>query len=296
MRCSAAIRRDTTSWSTTSRRLLAAIKRALGERVTTVFVRQGHYAAEAAGSLIEPSPDIAIDRIGDLAEVIAGERGCFQLRRSGSPASVRCQGCDMNQTTLLRDLGQSLWLDNITRELLDNGTLRRYIDEYSITGLTSNPTIFDEAIGGTDAYDAGIREQGALGRVRRSVVHRAGARRPAPRGRPVPPGVRRDGWRRRLGVDGTVAAARGRHRRQHRGRKRHPSRRPTGPTFSSRFRERPKAFRRSKSRSSTACRSTSRCCSRPTSTSPPPRPTCAASSAASPPAAIRAWHRSRRCS
>ena len=65
----------------------------------------------------------------------------------------------MNQTTLLRDIGQSLWLDNITRELLDNGTLRRYIDEYSITGLTSNPTIFDEAIGGTNAYDAGIRSK-----------------------------------------------------------------------------------------------------------------------------------------
>jgi transaldolase len=65
----------------------------------------------------------------------------------------------MNQTTLLRDIGQSLWLDNITRELLDNGTLRRYIDEYSITGLTSNPTIFDEAIGGTDAYDASIRSK-----------------------------------------------------------------------------------------------------------------------------------------
>lgn len=65
----------------------------------------------------------------------------------------------MNKTTLLREIGQSLWLDNITRELLDNGTLRRYIAEYSITGLTSNPTIFDEAIGGTNAYDAGIRSR-----------------------------------------------------------------------------------------------------------------------------------------
>jgi len=65
----------------------------------------------------------------------------------------------MNKTTLLREVGQSLWLDNITRELLDNGTLRQYIAEYSITGLTSNPTIFDEAIGGTSAYDAGIRSR-----------------------------------------------------------------------------------------------------------------------------------------
>jgi len=63
----------------------------------------------------------------------------------------------MNNTRLLRDMGQSLWLDNITRELLDNGTLRQYVDDYAITGLTSNPTIFDEAIGGTNAYDASIR-------------------------------------------------------------------------------------------------------------------------------------------
>ena len=63
----------------------------------------------------------------------------------------------MNNTRLLRDIGQSLWLDNITRELLDNGTLRQYVDDYAITGLTSNPTIFDEAIGGTNAYDASIR-------------------------------------------------------------------------------------------------------------------------------------------
>ena len=63
----------------------------------------------------------------------------------------------MNNTRLLRDIGQSLWLDNITRELLDNGTLRGYVDDFAITGLTSNPTIFDEAIGGTKAYDASIR-------------------------------------------------------------------------------------------------------------------------------------------
>src|SRR6202045_2377196 len=65
----------------------------------------------------------------------------------------------MKATKELHDLGQSLWLDNITRDLLDNGTLRRYIDELSITGLTSNPTIFDEAIGNTSAYDAGIRQK-----------------------------------------------------------------------------------------------------------------------------------------
>jgi transaldolase len=66
-------------------------------------------------------------------------------------------------TKALQDLGQSLWLDNITREMLDNGTLRRYIDELSVTGLTSNPTIFDEAIGNTLAYDRGIRQKAQAG-------------------------------------------------------------------------------------------------------------------------------------
>ena len=61
----------------------------------------------------------------------------------------------MSITKNLHDLGQSLWLDNITREILDNGTLRRYIDELSVTGLTSNPTIFDEAIGKT----VGVRQR-----------------------------------------------------------------------------------------------------------------------------------------
>jgi len=69
----------------------------------------------------------------------------------------------MNITKTLHDLGQSLWLDNITREILDNGTLRRYIDELSVTGLTSNPTIFDAAIGNTSAYDRGIREKAQAG-------------------------------------------------------------------------------------------------------------------------------------
>ena len=52
----------------------------------------------------------------------------------------------MRATELLHNLGQSLWLDNITRDLLDGGTLKRYIDELSVTGLTSNPTIFAHAI------------------------------------------------------------------------------------------------------------------------------------------------------
>ena len=59
----------------------------------------------------------------------------------------------------LNQLGQSLWLDNITRDLLDSGTLKRYIDELSVTGLTSNPTIFDNAISRSSWYDAEIRRQ-----------------------------------------------------------------------------------------------------------------------------------------
>ena len=63
----------------------------------------------------------------------------------------------MTPTRKLHDLGQSLWLDNITRELLGSGTLQRYIDQLSVTGLTSNPTIFDQAIKGSAAYDDAIR-------------------------------------------------------------------------------------------------------------------------------------------
>ncbi|MGH9880793.1 MAG: transaldolase family protein, partial [Pyrinomonadaceae bacterium] len=65
----------------------------------------------------------------------------------------------MKATTLLHNLGQSLWLDNITRDLLDSGTLKRYIDELSVTGLTSNPTIFEQAIKNSTAYDADIRNK-----------------------------------------------------------------------------------------------------------------------------------------
>ncbi len=62
----------------------------------------------------------------------------------------------MKATQLLHNLGQSLWLDNITRDLLNNGSLKRYVDELSVTGLTSNPTIFDHAIKNSPAYDATI--------------------------------------------------------------------------------------------------------------------------------------------
>ena len=65
----------------------------------------------------------------------------------------------MNATQQLHDLGQSLWLDNITRALLTSGTLSRYISEFAVTGLTSNPTIFDQAIKSAGIYDEAIRKK-----------------------------------------------------------------------------------------------------------------------------------------
>ena len=69
----------------------------------------------------------------------------------------------MRATQLLHDMGQSLWLDNITRDLLESGTLEHYIQELSVTGLTSNPTIFDHAIKNSTAYDASISRKSAQG-------------------------------------------------------------------------------------------------------------------------------------
>src|SRR3954467_8240404 len=66
----------------------------------------------------------------------------------------------MRATANLQELGQSLWLDNITREMLDSGQLQRYVEEFSITGLTSNPSIFDKAIR-SGAYDDEIRHKAA---------------------------------------------------------------------------------------------------------------------------------------
>jgi transaldolase len=70
----------------------------------------------------------------------------------------------MKATQALHNLGQSIWLDNITRDLLDSGTLKRYINELSVTGLTSNPTIFDHAIKNSSAYDAAVREKVGKGK------------------------------------------------------------------------------------------------------------------------------------
>ena len=69
----------------------------------------------------------------------------------------------MKATQRLHELGQSLWLDNITREMLVDGTLRRYVDDFNVTGLTSNPTIFDRAIRDGSFYDDSIHQRAAAG-------------------------------------------------------------------------------------------------------------------------------------
>ena len=70
----------------------------------------------------------------------------------------------MSTTRRLASLGQSLWLDTITRDMLENGTLARYIAELDVTGLTSNPTIYDKAIGGSSLYDADVAAASRAGR------------------------------------------------------------------------------------------------------------------------------------
>ncbi len=76
----------------------------------------------------------------------------------------------MRATQLLYDAGQSLWLDNITRDLLEQGTLQRYIAELSVTGLTSKPTIFDHAINNRTTYDAEIREKHVPGKTSEALL------------------------------------------------------------------------------------------------------------------------------
>ena len=106
----------------------------------------------------------------------------------------------MKPTEMLHAAGQSLWLDNITRDLLASGTLKRYIDALSITGLTSNPTIFDHAIAKSSAYDADIRALNATGLTREEIFFSlaiADLQRAADLFRPI--------YERTSGVDGWVS-------------------------------------------------------------------------------------------
>src|SRR5262252_2431277 len=107
----------------------------------------------------------------------------------------------MKPTAQLHQLGQSLWLDNITRGLLTSGTLKRYIDDLSVTGLTSNPTIFDHAITHATDYDIAIREDrwggrlgivGSLTEARLRHLEHGRRRESAPRARSTDQPVHKD--------------------------------------------------------------------------------------------------------
>src|SRR5215510_6046784 len=95
---------------------------------------------------------------------------CAHVQRAGRRQSPRernhfanQRGDTMKATELLHNIGQSIWLDNITRDLLETGTLKKYIEELSVTGLTSNPTIFEHAIKNSRLYDEAIRDKAAKG-------------------------------------------------------------------------------------------------------------------------------------
>ena len=106
----------------------------------------------------------------------------------------------MKATGTLHDRGQSLWLDNITRELLESGTLGRYIGEFAVTGLTSNPTIFDHAIKNSSRYDAAIRQKVKEGKSGEDLFFELALEdltRAADLFRPI--------WERTRGVDGWVS-------------------------------------------------------------------------------------------
>jgi transaldolase len=106
----------------------------------------------------------------------------------------------MKATETLHERGQSLWLDNITRDLLESGALARYIDELSVTGLTSNPTIFDHAIKNSSAYDAAIRKKVREGKSGEDLFFELALEdltRAADLFRPI--------WDRTRGVDGWVS-------------------------------------------------------------------------------------------
>src|SRR5262249_4552537 len=122
--------------------------------------------------------------------VTAAVDGAFTFKR----------GSTMNPTESLHEEGQSLWLDNITRDLLQTGTLERYIRELEVTGLTSNPTIFDHAIKNSPTYDAAIRRKVAEGKSGEDLFFELALEdltRAADLFRPI--------WDRTRGVDGWVS-------------------------------------------------------------------------------------------
>ena len=161
----------------------------------------------------------------------------------------------MKATQSLHDLGQSIWLDNITRDLLDSGTLKRYIGDLSVTGLTSNPTIFDHAIAHSKSYDPEIRRLVGTGLSGEALFFELAVQdltRAADLFAPI---------NERTAT--STASSRSRSRRSSRTTRRKPSirpkpfsRKPTGATCSSRSLEPRREHQQSKKRSSRASRST----------------------------------------
>jgi transketolase len=114
------------------------------ELIEKYGISSGHIVNAVKSALVAAPPDT----------VLASSKG--SRKRSLSPAII---AKNVKPTRQLHDLGQSLWLDNISRGLLTSGTLRRYIDEFSVTGLTSNPSIFDHAIKNSNFYDDAIHQK-----------------------------------------------------------------------------------------------------------------------------------------
>ena len=106
----------------------------------------------------------------------------------------------MKATQQLHELGQSIWLDNITRDLLNSGTLKRYISDLSLTGLTSNPTIFDQAIKNSSAYDSAIRAKLKAGKSGEKLFFELAIEDLSQAGRSVSAGLGPDQRGRRLGI------------------------------------------------------------------------------------------------
>ncbi len=113
----------------------------------------------------------------------------------------------MKATQRLHEMGQSLWLDNITRGLLTSGTLRRYIQEFSVTGLTSNPTIFDHAIKNSHDYDDAIHQKLKEGKSGEALFFELALEDSQAGRRSVSADPRPDERRGRLGVAGGLTPA-----------------------------------------------------------------------------------------
>ena len=216
-------------------RVLAAMKKILGIALTTVFPRQGHYALDAAAIADYPAADVTIECIGDLLQ----------------------RGIHMKATQQLHDLGQSLWLDNITRGLLTSGTLAGYIRDS--VGDRPHLQSHDLRKGDRRLPTSTMRPSATrrrAGNVGEALFFELALEDLTQAADLFRAGLRRHRRHRRLGFAGSVAAAGRRHRRHASRRRRNCTRARSAPTSSSRSPARPRASRPSRNRSSRAFRST----------------------------------------